>query len=149
MQYGRIRSDEIWYERYNQAKAYYEENGNLDIPKGYISDGFGLGLWLMRQKKRYHNGELPEEYIKLLENIGIEWNENSRIKQCYETGFQHLEKYVQANGVDSISSRTVCDDGYKLGSWFIRCIAKFRKGKLAEKYVVRFEKLGVELNKYR
>ena len=40
MQYGRIRSDEIWYERYNQAKAYYEENGNLDIPKGYISDGF-------------------------------------------------------------------------------------------------------------
>ena len=49
MQYGRIRSDEIWYERYNQAKAYYEENGNLDIPKGYISDGFGLGLWLDRQ----------------------------------------------------------------------------------------------------
>ncbi len=62
---------------YNQAKAYYEENGNLDIPKGYISDGFGLGLWLDRQKKRYRNGKLSDEYIKLLEYIGIDWKENN------------------------------------------------------------------------
>ncbi len=148
-QYNTSKKEKIWYIRYNLAKTYYDENGNLDIPKSYVSDDFGLGLWLARQKKKYFNGELSEEYIKLLENIKIEWDENSRIKQCYETGFQHLEEYIQANGVASITSKTVCNDGYKLGAWIIRCQAKFRNGKLAEKYVIRFRKLGVSLEKER
>ena len=147
MQYGRIRSDEIWYERYNQAKAYYEENGNLDIPKGYISDGFGLGLWLDRQKKQYRNGKLSDEYIKLLEYIGIDWKENNQIEHLYETGFQHLEKFIYEYGIEALKSNCVCDDGYNLGRWIANCKAKFRKGKLAEKYAVRFEKLGIRLGK--
>lgn len=147
MQYGRIRSDEIWYERYNQAKAYYEENGNLDIPKGYISDGFGLGLWLDRQKKQYRNGKLSDEYIKLLEYIGIDWKENNQIEHLYETGFQHLEKFISEYGIEALKSNCVCDDGYNLGRWIANCKAKFRKGKLAEKYAVRFEKLGIRLGK--
>lgn len=147
MQYGRIRSDEIWYERYNQAKAYYEENGNLDIPKGYISYGFGLGLWLDRQKKQYRNSKLSDEYIKLLEYIGIDWKENNQIGHLYETGFQHLEKFISEYGVEALTSNCVCDDGYNLGRWIANCKAKFRKGKLAEKYAVRFEKLGIRLGK--
>lgn len=146
-QHGRIRSDEIWYERYNQAKAYYEENGNLDIPKGYISDGFGLGLWLDRQKKQYRNGKLSGEYKKLLEYIGIDWKENNQIEHLYETGFQHLEKFISEYGIEALKSNCVCDDGYNLGRWIANCKAKFRKGKLAEKYAVRFEKLGIRLGK--
>lgn len=119
MQYGRIRSDEIWYERYNQAKVYYEENGNLDIPKGYISDGFGLGLWLDRQKKQYRNGKLSYEYIKLLEYIGIDWKENNQIEHSYEIGFQHLEKFISEYGIEALKSNCVCDDGYNLGRWIV------------------------------
>ncbi len=145
--YNATKNEEIWYERYNLAKAYYEENGNLDIPKNYISDGFGLGQWLSRQIKHYHNGELAEEYIMLLTEIGINFGNINRVGQSYETGFKHLEEYIQANGVDTITSKTVCDDGYKLGYWINNCKVKFRKGKLADKYAVRFEKLGVELDK--
>lgn len=48
-----------------------------------------------------------------------------------------------------ITSKTVCDDGYKLGYWINNCKVKFRKGKLADKYAVRFEKFGIRLDKER
>jgi hypothetical protein len=129
------------------GKHYAEENGNLDIPKGYISGGFGLGLWLDRQKKQYRNGKLSDEYIKLLEYIGIDWKENNQIEHLYEIGFQHLEKFISEYGIEALKSNCVCDDGYNLGRWIANCKAKFRKGKLAEKYAVRFEKLGIRLDK--
>ena len=82
-----------------------------------------------------------------MEYIGIDWKENNQIEHLYETGFQHLEKFISEYGIEALKSNCVCDDGYKLGRWIANCKVKFRKGKLAEKYAVRFEKLGIRLEK--
>ena len=82
-----------------------------------------------------------------MEYIGIDWKENNQIEHLYETGFQHLEKFISEYGIEALKSNCVCDDGYNLGRWIANCKAKFRKGKLAEKYAVRFEKLGIRLGK--
>lgn len=72
-----------WGEWYADAKAYYERHGNLQIPKdGLTEDGFPIGRWLSTQRELYKgkagHRAMPEERIRLLEAIGMEWY---RLKQ--------------------------------------------------------------------
>ena len=67
---------------YELATKYYEYHGNLAIPQRFLTlngyeynkDGIALGRWLVNQRQFYKRNELADERIKLLENIGIEWN---------------------------------------------------------------------------
>lgn len=145
LRYGAAHTEEIWIEHYELAKTYYEENGNLDIPKDYVVDDFRLGLWLKRQKKKYRNGELSAKCIELLADIGIDWNENNSVEQSYEIGFRHLEEFIHVNGIGAVTSTCVSGNGYKLGRWISNCKSRFRKGKLAEEYIIRFRKMGIML----
>ena len=73
-----------WMNMYNLAKAYYEHHGNLKIPvtfktiNGYEYDetGIKLGGWIALQGQTYRGksrGNMTEEKIKKLENIGMIW----------------------------------------------------------------------------
>ena len=40
-----------WNKLYECACTYYYENGNLNVPKNYItSNGYNLGIWIVYQK---------------------------------------------------------------------------------------------------
>ena len=73
--------EEIWIIKYNIASAYYEHNGNLEIPvkfktlNGYEYDenGISLGTWLATQRRSYKKAKLSPERINLLESIGMNW----------------------------------------------------------------------------
>ena len=62
-----------WERGYNNAKKYYEANGNLFIPVIYESeDGHRTGLWIRAQRKKYYTEKLSDEQKNLLKQIGIE-----------------------------------------------------------------------------
>ena len=57
------------------AKKYYEENGNLLIPRDYKAiNGEPLGIWLSTQRDNYRNGTLSQERTIALESINVVWN---------------------------------------------------------------------------
>ena len=61
-----------WMEMYNFAKAYYEQNGNLEIPARFVADnGKKLGKWVVNQRTDHQNGILLDERKELLEGIGM------------------------------------------------------------------------------
>ena len=66
-----------WEVRYELAKAYYEEYGNLNIPSKYRADGVWLAKWVNEQKQVYagkRSGKvLREDQVRRLEEIGMEW----------------------------------------------------------------------------
>ena len=66
-----------WEIRYQLAKAYYEEYGNLKIPLKYRADGVWLAKWVNEQKHIYagNRGEktLRADQVRRLEMIGMEW----------------------------------------------------------------------------
>ena len=137
-----------WLQRYEIAKAYYEENGNLKLSKGCIIDGFNLRTWVYMQKKKRRNGELSKERIDLLDAIGMEWDnlnelENARL---YDVGFEHLAEFIAKVGLDKIRANTVCDDGYALGNWLMNCRSRYKAGELAEEYIKRFRQLRFPLD---
>ncbi len=70
-----------WQDKFNLVKAYYEHHGHINIPdnfrtiNGYEYDPMGIDLsnWLVIQKNSYHEHKMSNERIKLLESIGIVW----------------------------------------------------------------------------
>lgn len=66
------KSEEMWESAYALAKEYFEEHGDLNVPKRYASPGgYGLGSWVSRQRRLRREGRLTEEQIRRLEAIGF------------------------------------------------------------------------------
>lgn len=69
------QNEAVWKEQYEEAKKFYETNGNLNVPKTYLfENGKSIGRWLVAQRKYRKQGTLPEEKIALLNAIGIVWS---------------------------------------------------------------------------
>ena len=76
--------EEEWNKKYGLAKAYFEHNGNLEIPIDYktlngyeyTEEGIALGRWITNQRQTYkgqNTCKITETQIKLLEEIRIKW----------------------------------------------------------------------------
>lgn len=66
---------EEWKKAYIDAKAYYEEFGNMDIPKGYKGKGgTSLKLWWDRQRRNMKQKpeSFSDEQIRLLLELGLD-----------------------------------------------------------------------------
>lgn len=69
------RKDNRWWSMYEEAKKYYEEFGNLNIPVNYLtSNGKKLSDWIIRQRRNYKLGKMPSEHKEKLDDIGFVWN---------------------------------------------------------------------------
>ena len=66
-----------WETRYQYAKAYYDEHGDLNMPGGYVADGMWIAKWLNEQRHVYmgrrKNKTLSSEQIEKLNSIGMRW----------------------------------------------------------------------------
>ena len=69
------RKDNLWWSMYEEAKKYYEEFGNLNIPINYLtSNGKKLSDWIIRQRRNYKLGKMPSEHKEKLDEIGFIWD---------------------------------------------------------------------------
>ena len=126
--------EEEWNKKYELAKAYFEHNGNLEIPCSYktlngyeyVEEGIALGAWLNTQRQAYKGVgtcKITEEQIKLLEEIGMrfetrdnneEWNKKYKLAKAYFEHHGNLEipiDYKTLNGYE------YTEEGIALGIW--------------------------------
>ena len=126
--------EEEWNKKYGLAKAYFEHNGNLEIPHTYktlngyeyIAGGIALGAWLNTQRQAYKgmsNCKITENQIQLLEEIGMrfetnykeeEWNKKYGLAKAYFEHHGNLEipiDYKTLNGYE------YTEEGIALGRW--------------------------------
>lgn len=70
----RTRFEILWDERYEEAKAAYDEIGSLDIPGKYGNGrGKSILIWLAAQRKRRKAGKLSPDRIEKLSALGMAW----------------------------------------------------------------------------
>ena len=113
-----------WDKATSAAKAYYEENGNLDIPGVYkTDDSFGLGLWLKMQHEYERSGSLPDDRRRKLEEIGMEWEK----KDPWEEKYELLEQYYAEYGHLKMSNR------HKYGGVYLAQWLTTQRARLNEK----------------
>lgn len=144
MVFGKTASDEAWELQFANAKAYFEEHGNLNVSKDYVAaDGRRLGVWIIAQKNFYRQGKLSAERISRLSSVGLKFTASP-----WEVGISHAKEYVRRYGVLNAKNDYVCEDGYRLGSWLRNQRSAYKSGKLAKSKVQQLEALGMVWAKY-
>ena len=143
------KKPDSWEIRYELARQYYEEHGNLNIPAKYKVNGIWLSKWINEQRQIYigNRGEkqLTEEQIVLLEAIGMIWesrkdflfdsawnNQFKRVKDFYDT-FGHLNILADYDN----------GNGKRMAHWLIRQRAFKIKGKLTDKQIELLNSVGM------
>lgn len=119
-----VPADE-WERRFQQARAYFDEHGSLNVPSG------PLWQWLRKQRRAYwgqEDGKLSEEQIHRLEGIGMEWT--TVYDRRWQAGYAAASQYYRQHGRLDVHSGYVTEQGYPLGSWLYEQKRRYQAGKL-------------------
>ena len=144
--------DTKWQNKYNIAKQYYEENGNLDVRVGYKVDKFDLGKWVQRQRQLNDSGQLKEERKQLLEQIGIAWQDahDSEWLDNYKLVSSYFEKHHNLNipkSFKTINGYEYNDQGKDIGMWLANQKTLYNNGTLREDRKELLTKKGMNWEK--
>ncbi len=141
-------TDEAWRHSYGLARKYFEENGSLDIPAGYIAeDGTALGAWYRSVRRGYLDGTIGEEKSCLLEKIGIE--SASLNARTWLKMYGIAKEYFEKHGDLSINAKYTADSGEKIGVWISGQRYMYRQGKLTAEQIDALERIGMKWQRYR
>lgn len=134
---------EDWYEI---AKKYYEEHGDLLVPRIYEDEeGHKLGRWIERLRA-FHNGNpkikvaLTQTGIVMLEKIGMVCKLESRYP--WPEWYLQCRLYYAANG-DLLVPKMYKNKQYALGNWIGEQRKKYKKGTLKPEQIEALEKVGM------
>ena len=136
-----------WDVMYTQAKAYFETNGNLRVPAGYINEsGYSLGMWIsnQRQCRRGKNrGVLTAEQIAKLDAIGMIWDRIPDLR--WEKNYAAAMRYYRKHGDLNVPVSHVSEDGTQLGKWlfYLRKTRRNASVYLTPEQVEALEKVGM------
>lgn len=125
-----------WDTYYEAAKQWYEENGNLKIPKSYVTGaGLTLGAWINTQRRVKSgniSGNLTWEKIQKLNDIGMIWDVTDSSwqevleelgmiwdhnKQKWEEYYSAAKAYYKEHGNLEVPAKYITADGIPLGRW--------------------------------
>ena len=139
--------DYLWQQNYNALLDYYRSHGNIDVPKGYVTEG-GIKLyqWLLNVKQAYRRTDrkgyrLSASQIQQLEELGVDWRTRSEI--AFEAGLSHAKEYFSENRNLDVPVSYKSPDGYKLGGWISDQKEKFAAGKLTQDKIEALEQVGM------
>lgn len=125
-----------WNLMYQAAKQYFENHGDLEVTKRYVTeDGLSLGQWLDTQRKVHAgkvNGILTESQIALLDKLGMRWE--SKCDQTWKRNIAVAQAYYKEHGDLLVNIRNGRYQGVELGKWLAQ-LRTYRKSGIRGNYL--------------
>ena len=149
-----IESRKGWTEWIRDAEEYHSTYGDLNVPKRYkCKDGTRLWGWLQKIRVLKREGELSDEEIQTLEQMGIMWESNG-VEPRWMRSYNILLDYLSKNETSDVPVDCVWND-FKLGQWMVHVRNQFAnhdnpdfvKKKLSEEKIQLLKDSGVVLVK--
>ena len=142
--------DLSWQRYFAEAKAYFAEHGDLNVPYEYKAEnGADLGAWIRRirtyKKSGIQNTYLTAERIAELEAMGMIWSVPDYL---WEANFAGALDFYRKNGHLNVPADYCAPDGLKIGTW-IRRQRALRSGKAkmgvppTEEQIARLNEIGM------
>ena len=134
---------EDWYAI---AKKYYDEHGDLLVPRSYADEeGHKLGRWIERIRAFYNGNPnvkvaMTQTGIEMLNKIGMVWKLEDRF--TWSEWLLQCRLYYAANG-DLLVPKAYKNEKYALGNWIGEQRKKYKKGTLKEEQIEALEKCGM------
>lgn len=132
--------DYLWDRKLDDAKAYYEEYGNVDIPYEYTVNGYRLGGWISEQRKSYRLGRLPQDRIDALNALHIKWQYKEEQWLCLYEQTKESLRVLQGRALSASRSK----EERKLFYWLNDQTELYRKGRLSPEKRTLLEAIGVK-----
>ena len=129
-------TEESWEEKFMELKCFQEEHGHCRVPSVYPENP-SLGIWVSNQRTDFKKGDLSEDKIARLEEIGFVWNV---FEEAWEKNFLELKRFQEEHGHCKVPQRY--PQNPQLGSWVSNQRADFKKGDLSEDKIARLEEIG-------
>ena len=139
-----------WDLMYAEAKQYRAENGDLNVPRRYVTaTGYALGNWLNNQRRVRAGkvaGTLTDGQIRQLDALGMRWESVS--DQSWERFYAAARRYYEQHGDLLVSRQYETAEGLKLGGWLSN-LRNYRKsgiktGYLSEERIRALDALGMQ-----
>lgn len=119
---------------------YYGEFGHIQMPMHTEYEGVHLWEWLQGKKKKWVQGQLPEEEQIFLEQYGIVWRSfPEKWAQLYEKAKQ----YYKEKGTLFIPKYNISKEEQRLKNWIYRQRSKYRKHQLTKEQIQQLECIGM------
>lgn len=132
-------NQESYDKMFDQALDYYEEHGDLLVPR---NDEFKkLSLWVGSMRKKYKAKELTDEQITLLESIGMVWDTKQHL---WDMMYEQAKEYYEEHGNLSIPQDSL--EYNKLANWIRnKKSGYYGKGscKLTDDQVLQLQAIGL------
>lgn len=140
------KQDSAWNSRFQAAKQYYEEHGDLLVPASYVTeDGIKLGVWISNlrayRKSGAHQNALTPERIKMLDEIGMIWD---GFDYLWCRNFSAAAQYYKGHGNLDIPVNYVDASGVRLYSWVVNIKLAYRQSKLSKDKIKLLEGIGID-----
>jgi len=122
-------NDIIWREKYERLLVYKEIHGDCAVPGTYTADP-ALAVWVKYQRDAKRRGRLGERQVKLLEEIGFQWE--LALEKQWNDKYEKLKVYQQTYGDCNVPYNFSEDPG--LGMWVKYQRDAKRRGRINHKY---------------
>ena len=136
--------NDIWESMYEQAQKYFEQHGDLLVPR--TEEYKKLSSWIKTQRRKYktnnEKSNLSQEQIKRLEKIGMVWDV---IQHQWDTMYEQAKAYYEQYGSLSISDDRATEFK-QLRSWIQEQKLKYNgedKTDLSKKQIEQLESIGI------
>ena len=138
-----------WDHYFAQARIYYAEHGELNVPLRYRTPGgLSLGDWVQTQRRLRKGtlqfGTLTRQQIDKLDSIGMVWE--TRSETAWSRGLGAARRYRQTYGDLQVPAGYKDDTGFALGNWLSNTRARYRGGGLTQEQAAELEQLGIVWN---
>lgn len=120
------RPDDSWERGFGHLTAFVSEAGHARVPKDQIHGGFGLGIWVSRQRTSGRDLLDLDQAARLEALPGWTWDINA---SRWDEGYVHLMAFVEREGHARVPQSHEEGD-FRLGQWVSIQEARGRSGDL-------------------
>lgn len=139
--------EDSWEQKFELAKKYYEEHGNLDIPAAYkTEEGICLGTWYRGVRNQYNSNTLTEERRKKLETIGVRWE--SVLARNWAQYYELADNYYKEHGNLNVNVNYTSPDGVNLGVWIAGQRYGRKMNRLSAEQIRRLDEIGMSWSRF-
>lgn len=122
-----------------EVKKYYEDHGDLIVPRNYKNGNCWLGNWISVQRKKYSKGLLTENQINDLEACGMSWCEMEH--RSWDAWYRDAAEYYSKYGNLLVPMAYRTKEGRLLGKWV--ATQRARRDKESSGVMLTKEQIGL------
>ncbi len=134
--------ESFWKEMFVALVEYKKEHGDCNVPSTWAEDK-QLAAWVCSQRTNYRKGNLNDDRVKQLEDIGFLWTQRRALNEkIWKETFELLKEYKEEYGDCNVPSRW--SENKPLAAWVKTQRTNYRRRKLDDDRIKRLEDIGFE-----